>query len=101
MPEQQLEKHQAGVYGVTGDLTFDSVVHVELEGLQAIRSSRQGLVFDLSAVQKCSSAALALLLSWVRASKAQGLDVSFKAPPSQLQTMVQNAHLQAIINIIA
>lgn len=101
MPEQQLEQHQNGVYGVIGDLTFDTVVHVEQEGLHAINASSDVLVFDLSAVQSCSSAALALLLSWVRASQAKGLDIRFKAPPEQLHDMITNAHLETAIELSA
>jgi len=98
MPDQQIERRQLGVYGVIGDLTFDSVVHVEQEGLEIIVSSQQTLTFDLSQVGRCSSAALALLLSWVRAAIAQGVDICFQKPPQQLLTMVHNANLQDIIS---
>lgn len=101
MPVQQIEKHKAGFYGVIGDLTFESVVNIEQDGLQAIRAGSPDLVFDLTAVQKCSSAALALLLSWVRAGQIAGVSVSFKAPPAQLQLMIVNAHLQDIITTSA
>ena len=101
MAVQQIEKHKAGAYGVIGDLTFESVIHVEQEGLNAIRDSASDLVFDLSAVQTCSSAALALLLSWVRTCQESGVNVSFKAPPMQLRLMIENAHLQAIIPLTA
>ena len=101
MPVQQIEKHKTGFYGVIGDLTFESVVHIEQEGLQAIRDGSPDVVFDLSAVQKCSSAALVLLLSWVRASQIVGVSVSFKAPPPPLQVMVANANLQDIITTSA
>jgi ABC-type transporter Mla MlaB component len=99
MPEQQVEQHKDGVFGVIGDLTFDTVVHVEQEGLQAINASKQSVVFDLSTVQACSSAALALLLSWQRASQAKGLTISFKSPPQQLHDMIASAHLQAAIEL--
>lgn len=100
MALQQIEKHQNGVYGVIGDLTFASVVHVEQEGLSIINASREPLVFDLTAVQACSSAALGLLLSWVRTGRNQGIAISFKTPPKQLQSLIDSAHLQAIIQLV-
>ncbi|MAA72553.1 MAG: hypothetical protein CL679_12605 [Bermanella sp.] len=99
MPEQQVEQHKDGVFGVIGDLTFETVVSVEQEGLQAIQASQQFIVFDLSSVKACSSAALALLLSWKRASQAKDLNISFKSPPQQLHDMIASAHLQAVIEL--
>ena len=101
MPLQQIEKHKSGAYGVIGDLTFESVVHVEQEGLLIISGYKNDVVFDLSAVKQCSSAALALLLSWVRAAHTKEIGITFTAPPTQLRLMVENAQLQEVINLTA
>ncbi|MFY0642640.1 MAG: STAS domain-containing protein [Bermanella sp.] len=100
MPLQQIEKHQSGAYGVIGDLTFESVIHVEKEGLTVIKGYTSDVVFDLGAVKQCSSAVLALLLSWVRAANVKGIGITFKAPPAQLRLMVENAQLHGIIPLV-
>jgi len=101
MPVQQVEKYTSGSYGVIGDLTFDSVVHIEQEGLTIINRYSSDVEFDLSAVKHCSSAALALLLSWVRAARAKGIRIIFKSPPPPLRLMVENANLQEVISLTA
>lgn len=100
MPLQQIEKYKSGAYGVIGDLTFESVVDVEQEGLIIIDGYTHDVVFDLSAVKQCSSAALALLLSWVRAARTKQIGIAFSSIPDQLSLMVKNAQLQEVITLI-
>lgn len=100
MPHQQIEKHQHGVFGVIGELSFDSVVHVEQEGFEALGKADTQVVFDLSGVTQCSSAALALLLSWLRKAQALDVDLRFKSPPEQLVSLINSAQLNELIPLV-
>jgi len=99
MRNQQVEKHRADEYGVVGDLTFDTVVSVEVEGFDAIAESGDQVIIDLSEVKRCSSAALALLLSWLRCAQQQQKTLSFKDTPPTLLALIRGAELQAIFGV--
>ncbi len=99
MRNQQIEKHRAGEYGVVGDLTFDTVVSIEAEGFDAIAESGDQIVLNLSEVKICSSAALALLLSWLRCAQQQKKTLSFKDTPPILLSLIRGAELQAIFGV--
>ena len=99
MRNQQIEKRKQGVYGVIGDLTFDSVVEVEIEGFEAIKESQEQLVLNLSEVKACSSAALALLLSWLRFAQKQEKKLKFEDTPPILLALIKGAELQVILGV--
>lgn len=99
MRNQQIEKRKNGEYGVIGDLTFDSVVEVEKEGFDAISESDGQLKLNLAEVKLCSSAALALLLSWKRQAKKQEKALQFTDTPPVLLALIKGAGLQVILDV--
>jgi len=101
MPDQQIEKREAGVFGVLGDLSFESVIWVEKEGLDVIKQTDGQMTFDLSSVGHCSSASLALLLSWTRAARTLDKPLKYTGIPPLLARQIQSAHLQSILPIQA
>lgn len=94
MKHQQVEKRKEGLYGIIGTLGFDCVVLVEKEGLQAIDESPESVIFDFSQVECCSSATLALLLSWFRHAKKQGKPLLFESLPEKVCLMLDRAGLK-------
>ena len=54
--------------------------------------------FDLSGVQRCDSSAVALLLGWQRAARAQGRSLQLHAIPASLRTL---AALYGVDSLIA
>ncbi len=104
MQHQQVEKRQHGVFGVIGDLSFHNVCLVEMEGFAALELSKKSdsqVVFDLSGLGHCSSAALALLLSWQRKAQHWGVSISFRGVPSQLQALIDSAQLGDVLPLTA
>lgn len=94
MKHQQVEKRKEGLYGVIGTLGFDCVVLVEKEGMTAINESVDSVIFDFSQVECCSSATLALLLSWYRHAKKLGKQLSFESLPEKVLFMLDRAGLK-------
>ncbi len=74
--EQFIQK-QPNLCEVQGDITFDSVIKIEVEGLSIIPLSKSPLVINFSQVQHVSSVAVALLLSWMRCAERQGIQLQF------------------------
>jgi len=97
--KQQIEQRKTDHYGVVGDLTFESVVTIEKEGFAVINEGGDKITLDLSHVQVCSSAAVALLLSWLRYAKKRQTSLVFSGVPASLMAMIQSAELESIITV--
>ncbi len=99
MHKQQIEQLSVDRYGVVGDLSFDSVVDVEKEGFAVINEGGKQVTLDLSQVQACSSAAMALLLSWLRYASKQQKSLIFSGLPTSLTAMIKGAQLDSLFTI--
>ena len=99
MHKQQIEQRKTDHYGVVGDLTFETVVTIEKEGFAVIDEGGKNITLDLSHVQLCSSAAVALLLSWLRYAKKRQKVLLFSGVPASLMAMIQSAELESIISV--
>ncbi len=99
MHKQQIEERKPDLFGVVGDISFESVVDVEKEGFAVIAGAGAEITLDLSHVQLCSSAAMALLLSWVRNATALKKKLIFVGVPTRLLAMIEGAQLQSLINV--
>ncbi|MFZ1181103.1 MAG: STAS domain-containing protein [Herbaspirillum sp.] len=70
----------------SASLTVDNAAATLTAGLQAIAAGQTAI--DLSTVATVDSSAVAILLSWQRAARAQGLALQFGALPANLQSLV-------------
>jgi ABC-type transporter Mla MlaB component len=58
-----------------------------------------GMVFDLSPLQECNSAAVALLMAWVRYAHAQGKTVVYVGAPADLLNIIEVTGLSQTLPI--
>jgi phospholipid transport system transporter-binding protein len=77
---------------VTGALTF-ATVSALLRDSAPLFKPRQRLCFDLSAVTAVDSAALALLVEWLRLGRERGVQVDFAALPASLRSLAEVSDL--------
>jgi phospholipid transport system transporter-binding protein len=56
------------------------------------------LRFDLSAVKRCDSSAVALLLAWQRVAHARGACLELEAVPSSLRSLAELYGVEALIS---
>lgn len=68
--------------------------------LQAGEAAIQGgdFRFDLSAVKRCDSSAVALLLAWQRAAHARGLHLELEGIPANLTSLAALYGVSALIS---
>ncbi|MCL2160352.1 MAG: STAS domain-containing protein [Betaproteobacteria bacterium] len=59
------------------------------------------LVFDFSGVTRVDSSALALLLAWLRRSRARGRVVELRAPPESLLALARLYGVDALLPLAA
>lgn len=63
------------------------------------RAAEADLVVDFSAVTEADSAALALLLDWLRAARAAGHGVSFRALPAGLASLAALYDVDTLLSL--
>lgn len=66
---------------------FDNAVQVLKEGLNAI--SGGDVIFDFSNVQKADSAAIAVVLDWIRHAQSKGLECKVLNAPDSFNKLVR------------
>lgn len=72
---------------VSGRMTIDSIATLLKIGLQP--ADKTGLVIDLARVEGVDSAAVSLLLIWLRQSRRSGLDLCFANIPENLSSLIR------------
>lgn len=77
-------------------LTLANAAEVSLAGLACLRAG--DAEFDFAGVEQVDSAALALILDWLRAAQAAHLDLTLKNPP---QSLLDLAELYGLAELIA
>ena len=77
---------------VAGPLTFATVAAC-LRDSAPLFQPRQRLCFDLSDVTAVDSAALALLVEWLRVGRERGVQVEFAALPASLRSLAEVSEL--------
>jgi phospholipid transport system transporter-binding protein len=80
---------------VTGPLTF-ATVSARLKESLALFRPRARLCFDLSGVTAVDSAALALLVEWLRQGRERGVQVEFTGLPASLRSLAAVSELGEI-----
>jgi phospholipid transport system transporter-binding protein len=81
-------------------LDFSSLTHhtasrALMQGMIAL--DNQDLVFDLSAVQRCDSSAVACVLAWARHAQRAGLDWRCVGVPQHLRSLLALYRLEPIL----
>jgi len=74
------------VYTVTGELSHDNANAVVAAGLSAIAAGQSA--FDLSAMTKIDSSAVAVLIAWQRQAIKNGMQLQFSGYPASLQSLL-------------
>lgn len=75
----------AAVLRISGNLTIETVTRLFEGGLDF--AGKNSLVVDLEQVLTVDSAAVSLLLAWVRQAQNNGLDLSFTNTPTNLLSL--------------
>lgn len=80
---------QEGVFTfiLAGDVSFATITRKTAKVINF--KTMKNVVIDLSQVQTTDSAGLALLIEWIKLSKAHNAQLEFKHIPAQLLTLAQ------------
>lgn len=83
-----IEQLEAGRFKMTGILDFESVP-VVWQKSQVLFSACETLDIDFSEISHSNSAALALLIEWMRSAKSNNQTITFQHLPLQMQEIAK------------
>jgi phospholipid transport system transporter-binding protein len=86
----------SGTFLISGELTLSTAGDVLTESRTQF-SQAQDLDIDLAQVSRADSAALALLISWMRLAKQSDKNIQFHNLPSQMLAIAKASGLDAIL----
>lgn len=98
MTKARLQSQGAGRYSISGELRFDSVSALRQQGL-SLFAGRE-LELDLAGVERADSAALALLLEWMRQGRAAGYTIRYRNLPEQLLAIARASDLEEVLPLV-
>ena len=78
---------------------LDTLFEVRSAGESYLDQQSGDAVFDLSPLQECNSAAVALLMAWLRYAHARGKSVSFARAPTDLLNIIEVAGLSDTLRV--
>jgi len=99
MSNIQLNKQENGSIAVTGCLGFSEVA-VLLKSSSVFFNGQDGLIFDLSAVEKSDSAGLALLVEWMSMAKKSSQSLAFQGTPKQMLDIARVSGLDQVLPLV-
>jgi len=94
-----LEETSPGHFTLKGELTFATVVGVWKDSQPRLARATGKVVIDLRQVSRADSAALGLLVEWLRLGARKGVSLSFRHLPPDLATMASAYHLEPLLPV--
>jgi phospholipid transport system transporter-binding protein len=86
-----------GRFAVTGVLDFDSVADLLVDSRRAFEREPK-IEVDLAGVSSSDSAALALLIEWLRSARRRGAEIRFVGVPDQLVALARLSDLEPLLD---
>lgn len=99
MTDFKIHCETEGLIKIEGILDLNTVNSVKKQTIGLFNSSSD-IQFDLSAVSQSNSAALALLLEWLKAAQKNQISLSFSNLPEHLHQLASVYGIKQDLNII-
>lgn len=92
-----LEEQANGRWLLCGEINFHSVIALRERGEAVMRSATGALCFDFADVRQTNTAALTLLLCWIRYAKQRDCELRFENLPRELHSMAAVSELDELL----
>ncbi len=80
-----------------GRVTFDNLLRIRQEGEAAIAAAPGEAVVDLSGLENGNSAAVALLMAWLRAARDLDKPIVFTRVPTGIRNIVELSGMNDVL----
>ena len=90
-------KVEGDVLYVSGDLDFNNVMSVYRDSINAIRRSSLIVTIDFSCLHSANSAALAIIINWMKLAEKSGTSICFRNMPVDIISLAKSSGLDKLI----
>ena len=97
MNTPRLTPQGEGCFLLQGELNMHTVPALWRKANALLAGGTGSVAIDLAGVSRADSAGLALLLDWLRQTRAQGRKITFEHLPAQLQAIVNVSGLDEVL----
>jgi phospholipid transport system transporter-binding protein len=91
----------AAPFQIPSAIHFDNLSEVRQAGESYLAGQAESVVFDLSPLEDCNSAAVALLMAWLRYAHAHGVSVVYAHAPVDLVNIIEVVGLTGTLPVQA
>lgn len=87
----------ASSWTLAGEVTTDNALVLRHEGERALKDASASLVVDLAGISRSTSAAISVLLCWMRAADRLGKKIQFANMPDKMFDVARVSGLDAVL----
>jgi phospholipid transport system transporter-binding protein len=84
-------------FRLTGAVSLANLMDIRRQGEAALAAAAPPVRMDISGLENGNSAALALLMAWFRAARAQDKAVTFTGVPAELQKIIELSGMTSVL----
>lgn len=92
-----LKRMSPSAWALTGEVTTDNAVSLRQEGERALKDAADSLDVDLAGITRSTSAAISVLLCWMREAERLGKNIRFANMPDKMFDVARVSGLDAVI----
>ncbi len=97
MARFEISKTDDQTMTLSGVVDVDNAMALKSEGEELLRSLKGDIVIDLKGVEHSSSVGVSVLLCWLRAAKAAGNNLVFRAMPAKMFDVARVSGLDDVL----
>ena len=88
-------------YRMQGHVTFDNLMAVRRAGEEALQGAGDRAAVDVSGLENGNSAAVAVLMAWLRCAESLGKSVVFVGMPARLAKIIELSGMTEVLPLTA
>lgn len=92
-----LRSVDASAWVLSGEVTTDNAVSLRLDGERALKSAAALVTVDLGGITRSTSAAVSVLLCWMREAERQSKKIQFSNMPDKMFDVARVSGLDAVL----
>lgn len=97
MTRQADIKIENNVAAISGDLDFSNVMSIYQQSQKLFAAAQAEIIFDFGALKTTNSAALALIINWMRLAKKQKKNIQFRNLSNDIMSLAKSSGLDKVI----
>lgn len=96
----EVKSQNAGHWSLIGQVTPENAVALRRQGERLLKEAAPLVTVDLSAITRSTSAAISVLLCWMREAENKGKKIQFVHMPDKMFDVARVSGLDAVLPLV-